>query len=177
MLHHTGSNASDDAICKYLAYNPAQVSCHFVVWKRGQIYQLADYDKITWHAWESRYDWKTWLNKYAIGIEVHSDWYNYSNAQRDAVRWLINKIMSDCDIAYTNIIRHKDVTNRKRDIGDNFRNNAFIDFEAYKKSYRLNTKEIALREQVMKLNSELWEETSDLELRHLLHDTNNYLRG
>lgn len=136
MLHHTSSlSASTNNVARYLAYNSAQVSCPFLVWTEydKKIYQMCSTKAIAWHAGSSSYEWKEFLNQYAIGIEVmSSDGHTYDDRQRWAVRRLVSQLMQNYWIPNTKVIRHKDVTSRKWDIGDNFWNNEFSTFDKYR---------------------------------------------
>lgn len=135
VLHHTGKWKGID-IVKYLATNPAQASCHYVVDVNGDIYQLATDDKCTRHAGVSKRDGKENLNLYSIGIEIVSDGATFTDAQRSAVRDLVWSLIAKYKLWSDRIIRHKDIApGRKWDVGDNFRNNQFANFAEYQNSY------------------------------------------
>lgn len=137
ILHHTGKGRGID-IVKYLAHSETQVSCHFVVDTDWTVYQLADPRKCTRHAGKSEYKGKTNLNLYSIGIEVVSDGHTFTDPQREAVRELVKSLMKEYAITSDRVIRHKDIAPwRKRDIGDNFRNDQYSSFEEYQKSLDL----------------------------------------
>ena len=136
MLHHTGSTASSLNQVKYLAYNPTQVSCHYVVGRWWEVRKLWSDDRIMWHAGKWSYQWiNDTMNYHAIGIEVCSDGYGYSNAQRKAVRELASYLINKYAIDVQDIIRHLDYTSRKWDIWDNFWNNEYKTFYEYQFSY------------------------------------------
>jgi len=179
MLHHTASKATDINVVKYLAYNPAEVSCHYTIGRDGTIYQIASNDKITRHAGSGEYMGITAMNNHAIGIEVHSDGYEYTDKQRESTKRLIKKLMKEYNLPIHAIIRHKDYTKRKWDIGDDFWKNEFQTFEAYKKSFerKISILERKIAETAMRNNSKLWETTDDIELKDLLHKTNNAIRS
>lgn len=135
MLHHTWAGKGIN-IVKYLANNPKKVSCHFVVDTDGTVYKLADPRKVTWHAGESSYEGRVQLNLYSIGIEVVSDGHKFTDEQREVVKELVKTLMKEYKIPSSKVIRHKDVApGRKRDIGDNFRNNQFSSFAEYQRSF------------------------------------------
>lgn len=143
MLHHTGAGKGIN-IVKYLANNPKQVSCHFVVDTDGTVYKLADPRKVTWHAGESSYEGRVQLNLYSIGIEVVSDGHKFTDEQREAVKELAKTLMKEYKIPSSKVIRHKDVApGRKRDIGDNFWNNQFSSFAEWQKSLDAEEPELA----------------------------------
>lgn len=179
MLHHTASMVNDENIVSYLAYNPAQVSCHYVIWRNWKIYQIADDNKITRHAWKGQYMWITEMNAHAIWIEVHSDGYDFTDAQRNSVRELLQFLLWKYNLPVEAVIRHKDYTNRKRDIGDNFWNAQYIKFTDYTKSLQkknISLKEKRIAQKVLEYNSKLRDETDDPTLKNKLHDTSNYIR-
>nr|DAE92647.1 MAG TPA: N-acetylmuramoyl-L-alanine amidase [Caudovirales sp. gcode 4] len=135
VLHHTGKGQGIN-IVNYLCRKESGVSAHYVVDIDGTVYQLAEDKKCTRHAGVSAYQGKTGLNLYSIGIEVVSDGYSFTDAQREATRELVRSLMQAHNIPSSKIIRHKDIApGRKRDIGDNFRNNQFSTFAEYQKSF------------------------------------------
>jgi N-acetylmuramoyl-L-alanine amidase len=69
IIHYTGG-ASGKSSAKYLAKNSVKASAHIVVDRDGSVIQLVDFDTIAWHAGESSYGDRTYLNRYSIGIEL-----------------------------------------------------------------------------------------------------------
>lgn len=135
VLHHTGKGKTLD-IVKYLANNPKQVSCHYIIGDKWEIYQIASDDKCTRHAGESSRDWKKELNYYSIGIEIVSEGNVFSDLQRASVRELVSSLWKKHNLKPQCIIRHKDIApGRKRDVGDAFWNNEYKTYEDYQKSY------------------------------------------
>lgn len=140
ILHHTWWWTFKGNV-EYLANNEAEVSAHVIIWKnKWEIAFIWTFDDILWHCWVSSYDWKTWLNKYSIGIEVVWPWF--TDFQRKAVRWLVDYLMNKYDIPSKNVIRHKDITDRKVDIDDSFWNNEFSTFKEYQDSFDVDNTEI-----------------------------------
>ena len=144
MIHHTASTASAINNARYLAYNMTKYgrysSCGYVVGDRGEIRQLADDDKCTFHAgYGGGFNIADdTMNYHSIGIEVHSDWLNFTDAQRAKTKELIQYLMKLHGIPSQNVIRHLDWTSRKWDIGDNFWNNKYWSYKQYQDS--LNAK-------------------------------------
>ena len=69
VIHFTaGSSAESSA--KHLSTPSAKASAHLVVGRDGEIYQLAPFNVITWHAGRSSWKGRTGLNKYSVGIEI-----------------------------------------------------------------------------------------------------------
>lgn len=181
MLHHTWP-WTDLWLVKYLAYSTAPVSCHYVVWKDGVVYQLADLGAITWHAWRSKRQWLDELNQYAVGIEIVSDWHTFTDKQRDATRELCIYLLRRLWLNHDAIIRHADVAGfrGKRDVGDAFWFDKYDSWTAYQLSYQqpsLTEKEKERLRQLEKINSLFWEKFEDDTLRNALHKTNERIRS
>ena len=132
MLHHTWPGNSQ-ALAEYLAFNPAQVSCHYTVSREGKVRKHCDDDKVCWHAWSGSWYWiaNNSMNYHSIGIEVCSDWNSFTDEQRKVVKGLLQQLTRLHKIPVHNVIRHLDWTSRKRDIGDNFRNGNYRDWQDY----------------------------------------------
>lgn len=67
ILHHTVSYALDSTI-EY--FKTANVSVHYVVGLDGKIVQMAENDRLCWHAGKSEWKGLVGLNAHSIGIEV-----------------------------------------------------------------------------------------------------------
>lgn len=157
-LHHTGSNSPTMNVASYLATNKAQVSCHYLVGTNGEVVKIGEDDDILWHAGKSSCGKKTGLNKYSIGIEVNSLGENFTKEQKTATKELILSLMAKYKIPKENILRHKDITPRKWDIGDDFWNKEYKTWEDYQNS--LTKYAMLLNETIMLLKS-LWGDASD----------------
>ena len=81
------------------------------------------------------------MNLHALGIEICSDGNHYTDEQREAVRTLLEYLIDLYVIPVNNIIRHKDYTSRKRDVGDTFWNNDYDSFDQYQQSFKKNDTE------------------------------------
>jgi N-acetyl-anhydromuramyl-L-alanine amidase AmpD len=139
MLHHTASEEESLVQAKYLAKWPKEVSCHYVVWWGGEARKLADDTRCTWHAWKWERDGIIdQMNLHAIGIEVCGI-DSFSKSQQIAVRKLIQELVTNHNIPYQNIIRHKDYAPwRKIDIDDNFWNKEYKTRAYYQKQFANN---------------------------------------
>lgn len=69
VLHHTGPG-SYSGIVKWLCNPAAKASAHYVVSKGGQVSQLVNTGKESWHAGRARYQGKRIDNHHSIGIEI-----------------------------------------------------------------------------------------------------------
>jgi len=71
------------------------------------------------------------INWSAIGIEVQSDGYRFTEEQRASLKILVRYLISLYGNKPEDIIRHADYTFRKWDIGDAFWNNKFKTWKEY----------------------------------------------
>ena len=110
-----------------------QVSSHYLIGDdaSGTIYKLVDESQRAWHAGESEWMGRTWLNSSSIGIEIvnpgYKDtptgrlWYPYSEAQVKSLVVLLKDISKRNGIDPKNIIGHSDIAPlRKLDPGPLF---------------------------------------------------------
>lgn len=109
-----------------------EVSAHYLIGDHdATVYQLVDESQRAWHAGESQWQGRTWLNSSSIGIEIVNPgyrdtpagrvWYPYSEAQIKAVIALVADIAKRQHIPPRNIIGHSDIAPlRKLDPGPLF---------------------------------------------------------
>jgi N-acetylmuramoyl-L-alanine amidase len=108
------------------------VSSHYLIDESpATIYRLVDEDRRAWHAGESQWDGRTWLNSSSIGIELVNRgyiedergrlWYPYSEEQIDALIVLLKDIMQRHGLKPGAIVGHSDIApQRKVDPGPLF---------------------------------------------------------
>jgi N-acetylmuramoyl-L-alanine amidase len=109
------------------------VSSHYLIGDSpATIYQLVDENRRAWHAGESEWKGRTWLNSSSIGIELVNGgytestdgrrlWYPYSDKQIDALIVLLKDIMDRHGLKPGAIIGHSDIApQRKVDPGPLF---------------------------------------------------------
>ncbi|WP_339547140.1 N-acetylmuramoyl-L-alanine amidase [Pseudomonas sp. RA_35y_Pfl2_P32] len=110
-----------------------EVSSHYLVGddKNATIYKLVDENRRAWHAGESEWQGRTWLNSSSIGIEVVNPgftdtptgrvWYPYSEAQVQSLIFLLKDISKRNGISPRQVIGHSDIAPlRKLDPGPLF---------------------------------------------------------
>ncbi|WP_318781411.1 N-acetylmuramoyl-L-alanine amidase [Pseudomonas sp. Marseille-Q5115] len=109
-----------------------EVSAHYLIGDGpATVYRLADERYRTWHAGESEWDGRTWLNSSSIGIEIVNpgyrdtpqgrEWYPYSEAQVQALLALLKDIRTRYRIAPAYFVGHSDIAPlRKLDPGPLF---------------------------------------------------------
>jgi len=129
VLHYTASTKPS----ALMTLTNRDVSAHYVVTddKPPVVYRLVNEDMSAWHAGDSSWYGKTFLNQRSIGIEiVHPGWTRnshgnkgipYSDTQIAAVLALTKEIAQRHKIAPENIVGHSDVAPmRKIDPGPSF---------------------------------------------------------
>lgn len=110
-----------------------EVSAHYLIGddKDATIYKLVDESRRAWHAGESEWEGRTWLNSSSIGIEIVNPgfidtptgrlWYPYSEAQVQALTVLLKDILKRNGLNPRSIIGHSDIAPlRKLDPGPLF---------------------------------------------------------
>lgn len=109
-----------------------QVSSHYLIGESpATIYRLVDENRRAWHAGESEWRGRTWLNSSSIGIELvnlgYVDspegrlWYPYSEQQIEALIELLRDIMARHGLKPGAIVGHSDIApQRKVDPGPLF---------------------------------------------------------
>jgi N-acetylmuramoyl-L-alanine amidase len=128
VVHYT--SASLERSLQLLTHG--EVSAHYLIGDGpATTYKLVDESQRAWHAGDSEWEGRTWLNSSSIGIEIvnpgYSDtstgrlWYPYSEAQVQALLVLIKDIVKRNHIDPRNVIGHSDIAPlRKLDPGPLF---------------------------------------------------------
>lgn len=129
VVHYT--SASLERSLQLLTHG--DVSSHYLIGddKNATIYKLMDENQRAWHAGESQWQGRTWLNSSSIGIEIvnpgYKDtptgrlWYPYSEAQIQSLITLLKEISKRNGISPRHIIGHSDIAPlRKLDPGPLF---------------------------------------------------------
>ena len=129
VLHYT--NASLERSLQLLTHG--EVSSHYLIGddKGATIYKLMDENFRSWHAGESQWQGRTWLNSSSIGIEIVNPgfkdtptgrvWYPYSEDQVQSLIFLLKDISTRYNIHPRAIIGHSDIAPmRKLDPGPLF---------------------------------------------------------
>lgn len=129
IVHYT--SASLERSLQLLTHG--EVSSHYLIGddKGGTVYKLMDENQRAWHAGESQWQGRTWLNSSSIGIEIVNPgfkdtptgrlWYPYSEAQIQSLIALLKDISKRNGISPRHIIGHSDIAPlRKLDPGPLF---------------------------------------------------------
>ncbi|WP_437879981.1 N-acetylmuramoyl-L-alanine amidase [Pseudomonas sp. LRF_L74] len=110
-----------------------EVSAHYLIGDRpATIYRLVDENRRAWHAGESEWQGRTWLNASTIGIELVNQgyfdmpngqryWQPYSPQQIEALVTLLKDLVRRHNLPVDSIIGHSDIApGRKVDPGPLF---------------------------------------------------------
>ncbi|WP_439860253.1 N-acetylmuramoyl-L-alanine amidase [Pseudomonas sp. MBLB4136] len=128
ILHYT----STDMARSLRLLTEGEVSSHYLIGDGpATIYRLVDEDRRAWHAGQSQWQGRTWLNGTSIGIELVNQgysegpdgrtWQAYPPEQIDALIVLLEDIVRRHQLAPGSIIGHSDVApQRKVDPGPLF---------------------------------------------------------
>jgi N-acetylmuramoyl-L-alanine amidase len=125
IIHYTGMQSEIESI-KRLEDPKSNVSCHYLINRRGKIIQMVKDKNIAWHAGKSK--WKRYinLNKCSLGIELvnkgHQYGYqNYSKIQINSLIKLCKYLKKKYSIKKENFLGHSDIAPlRKIDPGEKF---------------------------------------------------------
>lgn len=129
IMHYTST--SMEKFLQLLTHG--EVSSHYLIGddSKATIYKLVDESARAWHAGESEWEGRTWLNSSSIGIEIVNPgfkdtpagrlWYPYTEAQIQSITVLLKDIVKRNKIDPKHIIGHSDIApTRKQDPGPLF---------------------------------------------------------
>jgi N-acetyl-anhydromuramyl-L-alanine amidase AmpD len=156
LVHHTG-NENYEAMYKFLAgpkHSGRNVSCHYVIAQDARIAKIGEHLDSLWHAGNSFYKGAKNFNYHAIGIEICSNGFDYSEKQREIVVKLVREILdSEQKIVPSNILRHAHVSGYrgKWDVGPNFYEPIWGTWENFQKQFEQDSESITIQN-VKRLN-------------------------
>ncbi|MFA5677807.1 MAG: N-acetylmuramoyl-L-alanine amidase [Pseudomonas sp.] len=128
ILHYTSSNAAR----ALNTLTRGEVSSHYLINDNPPtIYRLVDEDRRAWHAGDSSWQGRTWLNTSSIGIEIvhpgYRDtadgrhWYPWNQQQIEQLIPLLQDILQRHDLPPERVLGHSDIApQRKVDPGPLF---------------------------------------------------------
>ncbi len=121
IIHYTGMKNQAAAIQR-LQSRVAKVSCHYLISKKGKIYQLVEDQNIAWHAGKSKWEKDINLNSKSIGIElVNRGDEIFPKDQIEALLKLLNVLKRKYNINPKYVLGHEDIApDRKKDPGPKF---------------------------------------------------------
>ena len=125
VIHYTGMQSMRASI-KRLMSTKHKVSCHYLISRKGEIYQLVKDNHIAWHAGKSKWGKIKNLNSSSIGIELENrghqfGYQKFSKKQINLLIKLCHKLKSKYRIKNHFILGHSDIAPlRKFDPGEKF---------------------------------------------------------
>ena len=121
IIHYTGMKDQISAIQR-LQSKVAKVSCHYLISKRGNIFQLVKDENVAWHAGKSRWLSDLNLNLKSIGIElVNNGNEPFAKKQINSLIKLLKFLKKNHQINKKFILGHEDIApKRKKDPGPHF---------------------------------------------------------
>ena len=125
VFHYTGMQSERESL-KRLSNPKSNVSCHYLINRRGKIYGLAHDNYIAWHAGKSCWGKFKNLNKSSIGIELVNKGHRWGYTKFTKLQ--ISSLLKLCKILKKKyyiknkyIVGHSDIApNRKIDPGEKF---------------------------------------------------------
>jgi N-acetylmuramoyl-L-alanine amidase len=125
ILHYTGMKSLQSAYVR-LNNTQSEVSAHYLISKKGIIYNLLCPKLKAWHAGKSQWKKEKNLNDSSIGIELenkgHDHGYSkFTSNQYESLKKLINFLKINYRLSDESILFHSDISpNRKKDPGEKF---------------------------------------------------------
>ncbi len=125
VIHYTGMQSKRESI-KRLTDVRHEVSCHYLIDRKGIIAQMIDDHKVAWHAGKSKWKGLENLNEHSIGIELvnkgHSiNYENFPNSQIKSLTKVCVFLKKKYKIKKNCILGHSDIAPlRKKDPGEKF---------------------------------------------------------
>ena len=125
IIHYTGTKTLLEAL-NIFKDKKSQVSCHWLISKRGKLYKVVEETNVAWHAGSSFWKGEKMLNSNSIGIELDNighgfEYKIFSNIQMRVLEKLLKSLMQRYGIEKKNILGHSDIApDRKLDPGELF---------------------------------------------------------
>jgi N-acetylmuramoyl-L-alanine amidase len=69
VMHYTAGRSLESSV-EWFTQSQAQASAHLVIGRDGSIVQMVPFDRVAWHAGQSRWHGLVGLNRFSIGIEL-----------------------------------------------------------------------------------------------------------
>ena len=136
-----------------LTNKSSNVSAHYLITRKGEIFNLLCPKYKAWHAGKSKWKKNVNINDYSIGIELENKGHNfgytdYSKKQYDSLKSLIFFLKKNFFISDEDIVFHSDIApNRKEDPGERF----FIKKIGINRFNNKKTKKIYTIDEMLKL--------------------------
>ena len=97
IIHYTGMKSLKSAYSKLNDFK-SDVSCHYLIDRKGEILKMVDDNKVAWHAGKSK--WKNYnnLNKCSIGIELVNKGHEFGYEEFTSLQ--VNNLIKLCKNSY-----------------------------------------------------------------------------
>lgn len=121
VIHHTAMKSCDAAL-ERLCDPASEVSAHFLISEKGEVFQMVEEHARAWHAGQGSWKGITDVNSHSIGIELD----NYGNTAFSesllvALENLLQELLKRHNIVPDGVIGHSDMApGRKFDPGPHF---------------------------------------------------------
>ncbi len=121
VLHYTAMVSAEAALDR-LCDPQAEVSAHYLIGERGQVWQLVDEDMRAWHAGAGQWGGVSDINSRSIGVELANlGTHPFSEPQMAVLEALLGDVMARWAIPPERVIGHSDMApERKCDPGPRF---------------------------------------------------------
>ena len=125
IIHYTGTKTLLEAL-NIFKDKTSQVSCHWLVSKKGKLYKIVDEKNVAWHAGISYWKGQKMLNDNSIGIELDNighglNYHIFSSVQMKVLEKLLKLLINKYNIKTKNVLGHADIApDRKLDPGELF---------------------------------------------------------
>ena len=104
VIHFTGGSSATSSV-RHLSNRSTKASAHLVIGRKGEVFQLAPFDTVTWHAGRSTWKGRHGLNQFSIGIELDNAGELKDNGNGMFLSWF-NKAFSKEEV-YSGIHRNR----------------------------------------------------------------------
>lgn len=125
VIHYTGMGTCE-AAAERMCSNESEVSCHYLISEKGEVFQLVDEAMRAWHAGAGSWGGITDVNSASIGIELANPgplagFPPYPEPQMAALEGVLSGVMQRWHITPENVVGHSDTApGRKFDPGPKF---------------------------------------------------------
>ncbi|MCH8465760.1 MAG: N-acetylmuramoyl-L-alanine amidase [Roseinatronobacter sp.] len=121
VLHYTGMHNTAAALAR-LCDPEAEVSAHYLISPKGQLWQLVAEEHRAWHAGAGSWQGRSDINSHSIGIELaNTGAQPFPEPQMQALEALLAQIQHRWHIPARAVIAHSDMApDRKEDPGPRF---------------------------------------------------------
>lgn len=121
VLHYTAMPSTRAAL-DWLCNDSAEVSAHYLIGRKGQVWQMVREEDRAWHAGAGAWGAVSDVNSHSIGIEISNDGVEpFSGLQMTAVETLLAAILRRWAIDPARVVAHSDTAlGRKIDPGPRF---------------------------------------------------------